>query len=116
MIVAVNQSDFQQEVLESPLPVLVHFWSPWCGLCRLIEPMLETMQKDENRGINEQIKLVSINADENFKLTHFYNLRNLPTIMLFEQGTLVEKLDNFNSRDRLRTALEQLMQNNLSLS
>ena len=73
--------------------------------------MLETLQQDQD----QQIKLVSINADENFKLTNFYRLRNLPTIMLFENGELIEKLDNFNSRDRLRIALERLITNTLSL-
>jgi thioredoxin 1 len=111
MVFAVNEINFQQEVLEASRPVLVHFWSPWCGLCRLINPMLETLQQ----GQDQHIKLVSINADENFKLTNFYRLRNLPTIMLFENGQLIEKLDDFNSRDRLRIALERLINNTLSL-
>ena len=109
MVFAVNEINFQQEVLEASRPVLVHFWSPWCGLCRLINPMLESLKQDQH------IKLVSINADENFKLTNFYRLRNLPTIMLFENGELIKKLDDFNSRDRLRIALERLINNTLSL-
>lgn len=111
MVPIVDRTNFRQEVLESSLPVLVHFWSPWCGLCRLLDPMLETLQEQ-----NGSIKLASVNADENFKLTNFYRLRNLPTIMLFENGELIEKLDNFNSRDRLRVGLEQLMQQTLFIS
>jgi thioredoxin 1 len=106
----VNQIDFQREVLEAPCAVIVHFWTPWCGLCRLISPMLETIQADSK----QLIKLVAINADENFKLANTYHLRNLPTIMLFKNGELLEKLDNFNSRDRLRLALERVV-NNLNL-
>ena len=108
----VNQTNFQREVLEASQPVLVHFWTPWCGLCKLVAPMLENMQGHSN----ERIKLVSINADENFKLANTYRLRNLPTILLFNNGELIEKLDNLNSRDRLQLALEKIMNNYLSPS
>ncbi len=107
----VNETNFKQEVLDSDL-VLVHFWTPWCGLCKLINPMLETMQENHN----EVIKLVSINADDNLKLANTYRLKNVPTILLFKNGKPIEKLDNFNSRDRLKTALEKIMNSTLSVS
>ncbi len=107
MLFAVNETNFQPEVLEDSRPVLVHFWTPWCGLCRLTNPTLTALRQ----GSNESIKLVSINADENFKIANYYRLRNLPTIMLFHNGKLIKKLDNLDSRDRLKAALEELMSN-----
>ena len=108
----VDRANFKNEVIESSCPVIVHFWTPWCGLCKLISPMLEAIQVENN----EQIKVVSINADENFSLANTYRLRNLPTILLFNNGELIEKLDGFNNRDRLRVALENVMSKTLFIS
>ena len=108
----VNETNFHQEVIENSRPVLVHFWTPWCGLCRLINPMLETMGVEQK----ELVKIVSINADDNFKLANYYRLKNLPTIMLFKDGELLQKLDGFTNRDRLRNALASLMNSSMSSS
>ena len=112
MISAVNEVNFKQEVIEAEQPVMVHFWTPWCGLCRLIEPILKQLESENNQAV----KLVAINADENFKIANHYRIRNLPTIILFYQGKPIQKMDNFDNRDRLQQALVKLMSNTLSLS
>ncbi|WP_036480268.1 co-chaperone YbbN [Myxosarcina sp. GI1] len=99
---AIDEHNFQQEVLENCQLVLVHFWAPWCGLCRLVEPMLENLQADFQCGI----KLVSVNADRNFRLANTYRIQNLPTLLLFHNGNLVQKLDSFQNRESLYSTLE----------
>ena len=64
MVLSLNERTFKQEVLESATPVLVDFWAPWCGLCRIIHPIVQEYQS----GWCENVKLVRINADDNLKL------------------------------------------------
>lgn len=112
MVLSVNDRTFRQEVLESASPVLVDFWAPWCGLCRIIHPLVQEFQSDWG----EPVKLVRINADENLKLANTYRIKSLPTLLLFEHGQLVHRLEGFHGRDDLRRALAQLMVSSLPKS
>lgn len=107
MVLSVSERTFTQEVSESPIPVLVNFWAPWCGLCLNIQPIL--LQFEIN--CNEQIKLVGVNADENFKLSNMHRLKTLPTLILFENGQIRERFDSFRGRDELRLKLENIRLN-----
>lgn len=104
MVLSVGERTFTQEVLESPIPVLVNFWAPWCGLCRFIEPVLLQFQA----SCDEPIKLVRVNADQNFKLSNAYRLTSLPTLILLEDGEVLKRLDNFHSSSELRRSLEEI--------
>ncbi|AUS99664.1 thiol reductase thioredoxin [Nostoc sp. CENA543] len=107
MVLSVSERTFTQEVLESPIPVLVNFEAPWCGLCRIIHPLLLQFQGQ----CGDQIKLVGINADENFKLSNTYRLKSLPTLLLIENGVIRHRLEGFRGRDDLRLALEEIKLN-----
>ncbi len=104
MVLSVSERTFTQEVLQSPIPVLVNFEAPWCSLCRLIHPLLLQF----NAQCGEQIKLVGVNADNNFKLANTYRLRTLPTLLLVENGIIRHRLEGFSSKEDLRLALEEI--------
>ncbi len=104
MVLSVNDRTFTQEVLESQIPVLVNFEAPWCGLCHIIKPLL--LQFKVQCG--EQIKLVGINADQNFKLSTTYRLKSLPTLLLIENGIVRQRLEGFRGREDLLLALEEI--------
>lgn len=105
-MIAVTEKTFPQEVLESSTPVLVSFWAPWCGICRLVDPLLKQAQSEWN----DSLKLVCINADENLKLANTYRLTTLPTVLLFEGGQLRYRIDRFCNSEDFRLATEALRQ------
>ncbi len=104
MVLAVSEATFRQEVLGASTPVIVNFWAPWCGLCRLINPLLTKLQADWG----SQVKIVSINADESLKLANTYRLTTLPTLLIFDGGDVLHRLEGFHSRDDLRSASSDL--------
>jgi thioredoxin 1 len=112
MVLSVNGRTFSQEVLDASTLVLVDFWAPWCGLCRIIHPLLQEIQPEWA----EPVKLVRVNADENLKLANTYRIKSLPTLLLFEEGQLILRLENFHGRDDLRMALRKLTLSSLPKS
>jgi thioredoxin 1 len=104
MLSHLSEQEFTNTVLQAPKPVLVHFWAPWCGLCKLVHPILTEFQN--NYG--DRVQVVEINADENFKLANAYKLKTLPTLVLFVQGDVWHRIEHFSGREELKHMLAQL--------
>ncbi|WP_413164035.1 thioredoxin family protein [Capilliphycus salinus ALCB114379] len=105
MLLSIREPNFPTEVLGSSIPVLVHFWAPWCGLCRLIVPQLQQFQTNWQ----DQVKLVGVNADQSLKLASTYRLQTLPTLILFANGQELHRLEHFHGREDLRRTLDEFM-------
>jgi thioredoxin 1 len=83
----VTDTNFQAEVLESDKPVLVDFWAPWCGPCRIVAPHLE-----ELAGEREDLRIVKLNVDENPQVSSQFNVMSIPTLMLFKHGQVAHQI------------------------
>jgi thioredoxin 1 len=99
----ISDHDFGAEVLESPQPVLVDFWAPWCMPCRMLTPVLEQLA-GENAGA---IKVVKVNVDESPQTAAGYGISSIPTIMLFKDGQVVERFIGVQPKYRLQDAISQ---------
>lgn len=102
-----SEQIFLEEIVESSTPVLVHFGAPWCGPCRMIEPLLSRFQTEKG----SPFKLVGINADENLKLSSHYRITTLPTILCFAGGKVVHRVEGLYRRDDLWMELQKLISN-----
>ncbi|NJN75487.1 MAG: thioredoxin [Synechococcaceae cyanobacterium RL_1_2] len=102
-MIVVSQNSFVSEVIESPHVVIAYFWAPWCGLCNFIEPLIMQLPKK----FAKELKLVSINADANFKLANNYRIKSLPTLIIFNQGQVAQRIESFHDRDSLFQVLEK---------
>jgi thioredoxin len=98
----VTDSNFQAEVLESEVPVLVDFWAPWCGPCRMVAPVVEEIAKE--RG--EALKVVKMNIDENNETAIAYNVMSIPTLIVFNHGQVSKTVIGAYPKKRLEAELE----------
>lgn len=103
----VTDSSFKQEVLESDVPVLVDFWAPWCGPCRMVAPVVEEIA-GQYEGL---IKVVKVNTDENPNVASQYGIRSIPTLMIFKGGQRVDMVVGAVPKTTLAQTLEKYLEN-----
>ena len=98
----VTDNNFQAEVLESDVPVLVDFWAPWCGPCRMVAPVVEEIAK-ERVG---ELKVVKMNTDENQQTAITFNILSIPTLILFRNGAPAKTVIGAYPKRKLEAELE----------
>jgi thioredoxin 1 len=101
----VTDSSFKSEVLESDVPVLVDFWAPWCGPCRMVAPVVDEIA-EQYLG---QVKVVKLNTDENPGVASEYGIRSIPTLMIFKGGQRVDMVVGAVPKTTLATTLEKYL-------
>lgn len=101
----VNKETFDQEVLKAKVPVLVDFWAPWCGPCRMLGPIVDELAKD-NEG--KPVKIVKVNIDENNEVASQYGVMSIPTLIFFKGGQPVDQMSGVQEKAELQAKLDEL--------
>jgi len=94
-MIDLTKDNFEQEVLNSELPVLVDFWAEWCGPCKMMHPVLEEIEKE----LAGQIKICKVNVDQNPELSMQYEIMSIPNMKLFKNKTVIENFIGFRPKN-----------------
>ncbi len=103
-VVTVTDANFEDEVVKSSVPVLVDFWAPWCGPCKMIAPILDEIASERNGTV----KVAKINVDDSQGLAAKFGIQSIPTLMLFKNGAKVEQMVGARGKRDLLDKLDAL--------
>ena len=104
--IQVTDSNFQQEVINSDIPVLVDFWAPWCAPCRIIAPLIEELANE----YSGKFKVVKLNTDENSQVAGEYQIMGIPTLAVFVDGKMVDQLVGAVPKSHITDKLDYYLQ------
>ena len=105
-IVHISDESFEEEVLNSSVPVLIDYWAEWCGPCKMIAPILDELVEE----YGEKIKIVKLNIDENPETPPKYNIRSIPTLMIFKDGNVEATKVGAVSRSQLAAFIDSSLE------
>ena len=100
--VTIEDSDFEQIVLQAKIPVLVDFWAPWCGPCRMVAPVVDELAEE----YDNRITFGKVNVDQNPKIASKYGIMSIPTLILFKDGKPLSNIVGFRPKDQLKQSLD----------
>jgi len=99
----VTDGTFEAEVLKSDKPVLVDFWAPWCGPCRMVEPVVEELSEE----YGGKVKFLRLNTDGNVNTAATYGIRSIPTLLMFKGGQPIDQIIGFRPKGDLKKVIDK---------
>ena len=101
----VTDDTFEQEVIKADKPVLVDFWAPWCGPCRMVAPVVEELAEE----YDGKVEFVKLNTDDNPNVSMKYHIRSIPTLLVFKGGEAVGEIVGFRPKSDLKKRLDAVV-------
>jgi thioredoxin 1 len=101
----INEENFEREITKSDVPVLLDFWAPWCGPCKMLSPIVDELS-NEYAG---KVKVCKVNTDENMSLSSKFQITSIPCLIIFKEGRPVRKIVGFKPKNDIKRDLDEII-------